>query len=42
MIFFLVIVYFMYVKDMKVLNELKVKIMELDFSRLLKDIKFLK
>ena len=32
----------MYAKDMKVSNELKAKIMELDSSRSLKDIKLLK
>ncbi|WP_022819183.1 ArsB/NhaD family transporter [Fusobacterium russii] len=35
-------VYFMYAKDMKVSNELKAKIMELDSSRSLKDIRLLK
>lgn len=38
----LVTVYFMYAKDMKVTNELKAKIMELDSSRTLKDKKLLK
>ena len=42
MISLLATVYFMYAKDMKVSNELKAKIMELDSSRSLKDIKLLK
>ena len=42
MIMLLITVYFMYAKDMKVSNELKAKIMELDSSRTLKDIKLLK
>ena len=42
MISLLATVYFMYAKNMKVSNELKAKIMELDSSRSLKDIKLLK
>ena len=42
MISLLATVYFMYAKDMKVSNELKAKIMELNSSRSLKDIKLLK
>ena len=42
MVSLLITVYFMYAKDMKVSNELKAKIMELDSSRSLKDIKLLK
>ncbi|MDO4690851.1 MAG: ArsB/NhaD family transporter [Fusobacterium sp.] len=42
MLMLLITVYFMYAKDMKVSNELKAKIMELDSSRTLKDIKLLK
>lgn len=42
MIMLLTTVYFMYAKDMKVTNELKAKIMELDSSRTLKDKKLLK
>ena len=42
MIMLLITVYFMYAKDMKVSNELKAKIMELDSTRTLKDIKLLR
>ena len=42
MIALLATVYFMYAKNMKVSNELKAKIMELDSSRSLKDMKLLK
>ena len=42
MLSLLTTVYFMYAKNMKVSNELKAKIMELDSSRSLKDIKLLK
>lgn len=42
MIALLATVYFMYAKNMRVSNELKAKIMELDSSRTLKDIKLLK
>lgn len=42
MISLLVTVYIMYGKNMKVSNELKAKIMELDSSRTLKDLKLLK
>ncbi|MCI5724647.1 ArsB/NhaD family transporter [Fusobacterium sp.] len=42
MVMLLVTVYLMYGKDMEVSNELKAKIMELDSSRSLKDLKLLK
>lgn len=42
MIMLLATVYFMYAKNMQVSNELKAKIMELDSSRSLKDVKLLK
>ncbi len=42
MIALLTTVYFLYAKDMQISNELKAKIMELDASRTLKDIKLLK
>ena len=42
MIALLATVYFMYAKNMKVSNELKAKIMELDSSRSLKDMKLFK
>lgn len=42
MIMLLTTVYFMYAKDMKVSNELKARIMELDSTRTLKDLKLLK
>ncbi|MBS9775924.1 MAG: ArsB/NhaD family transporter [Fusobacterium sp.] len=42
MIALLVTVYFLYAKDMRISNELKAKIMELDATRTLKDVNLLK
>lgn len=42
LIILLIVVYFINIRKMKVLNELKVRIMELEFERILKDKKLFK